>query len=113
MEGPEMWRGKTAELILDALGEGVRLLDRLPGLPHWPSGTSSPPEGGPPRPEDPAFMQAVATLPQPVQEKVDQIGRESAIMRILRSPAYKNITKNAKEIDLTFAMLSDDQSITT
>lgn len=113
MEGPESCRGKTASLILDALTTGAELLDRVPGLPHWPGGTLSPLEGGPPRPADPAFMQAVATLPQPVSDKIEQIGREAAIMRILRSPAYKNIVRNAKEIDLTFAMLSDELSITT
>jgi FkbM family methyltransferase len=113
MEGPERWRGKTAGLILDALSEAVRLLDRVPGLPHWPGGTSSPVEGGPPRPDDPVFMQALAALPQPVQDKIEQIGREADIMRILRAPAYKNIVQNAQDIDLTFAMLSDELSVST
>ncbi|MGC2413750.1 MAG: FkbM family methyltransferase [Stellaceae bacterium] len=95
------------------MNEGLRLLDRVPGLPHWPGGTSSPVEGGPPRADDPVFMQAVAALPQPVHDKIEQIGREAAIMRILRAPAYKNIVRNATEIDATFAMLSDETSIAT
>ncbi|MGC2411638.1 MAG: hypothetical protein WA459_02940 [Stellaceae bacterium] len=108
MAGPEQWCGKTAVIILDALNEAVRLLDRVPALPHWPGGPSSPVEGGPSRPDAPVFIQAVAALPQPVFDKIEQIGREAAIMRILRASACKNIATNANEIDLTFAMLSDD-----
>src|SRR5512142_1866918 len=102
MEGPESCGGKTAGLVLEALSAGVGLLDRVPGLPHWPGGTSSPLEGGPSRPDDPEFMNAVAELPQPVQHKIEKIGRDAAMMRILRAPAYRNIVRNAKDIDLTF-----------
>jgi hypothetical protein len=42
----ESWRGKTASLVLEALAEATRLLGRVPGLPFWPGGSSSPEEGG-------------------------------------------------------------------
>jgi FkbM family methyltransferase len=109
----ESWQGKTASLVLDALAEATRLLGRVPGLPFWPGGNSAPEEGGPTRPDDPAFIQAIAVLPQPEQDKVAQIGREANIMRILRSPAYKTITQRAGEIDQTFAMLADETSVAT
>jgi FkbM family methyltransferase len=113
MAQAENWRGKTASVVVDALTEAVRLVERAPALPFWPGGTSSPEEGGPKRPDDPTFIQAVAAMPEPVQDKVAQIGREANIMRILRSPAYRFITQGAGEIDRTFAMLADETSVAT